>query len=114
MAIKSCCKKIYRKAIEDIGLTMYLSENTQTRTQDILKELDHKVEALEATQDEPDHVWYKLDDTDFRCLVGGGRLTINCDDTKIVLCLSDIGFENMHNIIDDVDEKKDFYKNREV
>ena len=54
-----------------------------------------------------------LDDKDFQCLVGGGILKIKAPETTVRIALKDIGFFEMERIIAEVDESKDFYRDRE-
>lgn len=54
-----------------------------------------------------------LDDKDFQCLVGGGVLKIKAPETTVEIYLKDIGFFEMDRIIGEVEQTKDFYRNRE-
>lgn len=48
-----------------------------------------------------------LDQEDFNCLVCGGVLSINVlAKERIDICLQDIGFDNMHDALDDVEAGK--------
>lgn len=55
----------------------------------------------------------KLTAGDFKCLVSGGQLTIKSRNQEIHIILEDMGFDMMEFIIAEIDEKKEFYQDRE-
>lgn len=58
----------------------------------------------------------KLEEPEIRALLRGGELTLKSDrqGAKVIMILSDIGFDEMQNCLNDAMDGKDHYKPHET